>query len=130
MIRIKVTVKGEVDMPPFTKFFEYDTNSEKIFFSGLDVIKNRVLQNLRININETLMLYAAIIATGIREGKSVEQIQEIAGSFLSPSKVMIGVPESLRKIIFDAKIDEKPKEIITLNQPIPIIDYVLSSKES
>ena len=128
MIRIKATVQGEVDMPPFTKFFEYESNSEKIFFSGVNMIKNRLAQNMRININETLMLYAGLIALELRAGKSSSEIKEIVRTILSPEVVMIGVPESLRQISFDAKIDEKPKQIIQLKEPIPTSDYILTPK--
>ena len=115
-------------MPPFTKFFEYESNSEKIFFSGLNIIKNRLSQNLRINLNETLMLYAGLIVNEVRSGKSISEIEEIVGSFLSPIKVMVGVPESLRRISFDVKIDETPKQIIKLEEPIPTSDYIMTPK--
>ena len=113
-------------MPPFTKIFEYDSTSEKIFFSGLEVIKNRLLHNLRININETLMLYAAVIATELRSKKTISQIQKIVYSILSPDRVMIGVPESIRKISIEAKIDDLPKQTFTLDEPIPTSDYILN----
>jgi urease gamma subunit len=115
-------------MLPFTKFFEYESNSEKIFFSGLSITKNRLSQNLRINLNETLMLYAGLITNELRAGKSSSEIKEIVGSFLSPDKVMIGVPESLKHISFDVKIDENPKQIIKLEEPIPTSDYILTPK--
>ena len=115
-------------MSPLTKFFEYESNSEKIFFSGVNIIKNRLEQNMRININETLMLYAGIIALELRAGKSNSEIKEIVESVLSPARVMVGVPESLRQISFDVKIDEKPKQIIQLEEPIPTSDYILTQK--
>jgi len=128
LIHIKAIVKGEADMAPFTNIFDYDSDSEKIFFSGVEMIKNRLSQNLRININETMMLYAGLIASEIRLGKSIPEIKEMAKSFLSSKKVMIGVPESMRKVVFEAKIDDKQKQIITLNEPIPTTDYILVSK--
>ncbi len=115
-------------MPPFTKIFEYDSDSENIFFVGVEVIKNRLSQNLRININETLMLYAGLIANELRVGKSSSEIKVIVGSLLSPDKVLIGVPESMRKVVFEVKIDEKPKQVITLTEPIPTTDYILAPK--
>lgn len=115
-------------MSPLTKFFEYESNSEKIFFSAVNIIKNRLEQNMRININETLMLYAGLIALELRAGKSSSEIKEIVGTILTPERVMVGVPESLRQISFDAKIDEKPKQIIQLEEPIPTSDYILTQK--
>jgi len=128
LIHIKALVKGEADMPPFTKIFEYDSDSEKIFFSGVELIKNRLSQNLRININETMMVYAGLVANEIRSGKSTTEIGELANSLLSSEKVMIGVPESMRKVVFEAKIDEKQKQVIILNEPIPTTDYILVPK--
>jgi urease gamma subunit len=115
-------------MPPLTKIFQYESNSEKIFFSGVNIIKNRLAQNMRININETLMLYAGLIALELRAGKSNSEIKEIMGTILSPERVMVGVPESLRQISFDTKIDEKPKQIIQLKEPILTSDYILTPK--
>jgi len=128
LIHIKAIVKGEADMAPFTNIFDYDSDSEKIFFSGVEMIKNRLSQNLRININETMMVYAGLVASQIRLGKSIPEIKEMAESFLSPEKVMVGVPESMRKVVFEVKIDEKPKQVITLTEPIPTTDYILAPK--
>jgi len=58
----------------------------------------------------------------------VTSIQENANRVLSPDKVMIGVPESIRKIVFDVIIDDRPKEIVTFEEPIPISDYILVSE--
>ena len=115
-------------MSPFTKIFEYDSNSEKIFFNGVEIIKNRLSQNLRININETMMLFSGYIASEIRNGKVISQIKEDLSKILTPEKVMIGVPESMRHVIFEANIDDKPLLVISLEEPIPITDYILTPK--
>ena len=128
MIHIKAVIKGEADVPPFTKIFEYDSNSENIFFKGVEVIKNRLSQNLRININETLMVYAALVVTQIRAGKPISEIEKMVSSFLSPDKVMIGVPESIRKITFEVTSENNYKQNVTLNEPIPTTDYILTPK--
>ena len=128
MIKIKATIKGESDVPPFSKLFEYDTNSEKIFFNGLKVIENRLSQNLRININETLMLFSGTITQQIRDGKSDSEISSLLSNMLTPEKVMIGVPESIRKITFEAKIDEKLPLTIVVNEPISVSDYILTNE--
>ena len=47
---------------------------------------------------------------------------------LSPEKVMIGVPESIRMISFEASIDDKPTKTISIVEPISITDYILTSK--
>ena len=128
MIKIKATIKGEADVPPFSKLFEYDSNSEKIFFNGLQIIENRLSQNLRININETLMLFSGTITQQIREEKSNSEIESLLSNMLTPENVMIGVPESIRMITFEAKIDEKPSITLSVNEPISITDYILTNE--
>ena len=128
MILINTFVKGDPDVPPITPKFEYDSSSEKIFLNGVNLIKNRLARNLRINLYETLMLYCAYIVSELRSGKTVARIQENANRILSPDKVMIGVPESIRKIVFDVIIDDRAKEIVTFKEPIPIVNYILIHK--
>ena len=128
MIKIKVTIKGEEDIPPFSKLFEYDTNSEKIFFNGLKIIQTRLSQNLRININETLMLFCGLITKQLREGKSNSEIVDSLYKMLNPQKVLIGVPESIRMISFEANIDDKPTKTFSIIEPISITDYILTNK--
>ncbi len=128
MILINAFVKGDPDVPPITPKFEYDSSSEKIFVNGVNIIKNRLANNLRINLYETLMVYCAYIVSELRSGKTVSSIQDNANRVLSPDKVMIGVPESIRKIVFDVIIDDRPKEIVTFVEPILIRDYVLVSE--
>jgi len=128
LILINTFVKGDPDVPPITPKFEYDSSSEKIFLNGVNLIKNRLARNLRINLYETLMLYCAYIVSELRSGKTVASIQENANRILSPDKVMIGVPESIRKIVFDVIIDDRAKEIVTFKEPIPIVNYILIHK--
>lgn len=128
MIRINALVKGEPDAPPITPKFEYDSSSEKIFLNGVNVVKARLDNNLRINIYETLLVYCAYIVSELRSGKTVSTIQNNAHRILSPDKVMIGVPESIQKIVFDVIIDNRPKEIVTFEKPIPTSNYILIPK--
>ncbi len=128
MIKIKAIIKGEDDIPPLSKLFEYDTSSEKIFFYGLKIIQTRLSQNLRININETLMLFCGLITQQLREGKSNFEIADSLSRMLTPDKVMIGVPESIRMISFEASIDDKPSKTISLVEPISIRNYILTNE--
>ena len=127
MIHINVLVKGEQDIPPITKQFQYDNNSEEIFFSAVHVIKNRLENNLRINLNETLLLYCAYIVSELRERKTVSLIEKNAHKILSPEKVMVGVPESIQRIVFEINIDNKLKETVKFDEPIKISNYILVS---
>ncbi len=70
---------------------------KKNFFNGVNMIKERLYKNLRINLYEPLLVYCAYIVSELRSGKTVTSIQENANRILSPDKVMIGVTESIRK---------------------------------
>lgn len=62
MILIKAEVKGESDVPPFTRVFEYrDIFDEQMFFDSLEITKDKLAQNLRINTIESLALYCGYV---------------------------------------------------------------------
>ena len=129
MIFITVTVLGEPDTKPFTKIFEYPKKSdEKIFFESVAMIKDRVSKGLRININEVLTLFVNLIITDFAAGRTINGIKKHALEFLSPEKVLIGVPESLRRLDFTIILDDHAKESLTLDTPIPINKYILSDE--
>ena len=128
MIHINALVKGEQDIPPITKQFQYDNHSEEIFLAGVEMTKKRLANNLKINLNETLLFYCAYIVSELRSGKTVSTIQKNVHRILSPDKVMIGVPESIQRIVFDVNIDNKLKETVKFEEPIQISDYILASK--
>ncbi len=128
MIHINALVKGEQDIPPITKQFQYDNHSEEIFLAGVEMTKKRLANNLKINLNETLLVYCAYIVSELRSGKTVSTIQKNVHRILSPDKVMIGVPGSIQRIVFDVNIDNKFKETIKFEEPIQISDYILASK--
>ena len=129
MIFVTVTVQGEPDTKPFTRVFEYPKKSdEQVFFESVTMIKERVSKGLRININEVLTLFVNLIVVDFAAGKTINEIERRALEFLSPEKVLIGVPESLRRLDFTIILDGHTKEILTLDTPIPINKYVLSDE--
>jgi urease subunit gamma len=125
MIHVKVTIHGEPDVQPITKIFQYDSDSENVFFSSIELVKQRLSKNLRINLNEAILVYCAYIISELRDEKSIESIKENARKILSQDKVMIGVPESIRKLRFEVSLDDKPTVTITLDEPIQTSDYIL-----
>jgi urease gamma subunit len=131
MICIKAIIKGEDDTPPFTRLFEYpDRSDEMIFFKGIQMIKQRLSKNLKININECLMFYCGYIIEQLRADESVKSIEDNARKVLSLDQVMIGVPESLKKIGFEVKTDFGNgirEEIINIDSPLPTCKYILSA---
>ena len=128
MINIKVEIKGEIDMPSFIKEFEFSDNDEAIFLNSVDMIKLKLSKNMRLNINEALIVYSAYVASEIRSKRSVKNIENNASKILTIDNVLIGVPETLRKITFDAMIDNQPKTQIIFNEPIPPSNYILTTE--
>src|SRR5918998_2787994 len=131
MIKIKTTVKGEPDTTPFTHTFLYaDKSDEQLFYNSVEKIKEKLDKNLKINISESLIIYCAYVVSELRTHKTTSVIERNAQKILTPHKVMIGVPESLRKITFEAKIDKLPKRRLTLKEPITTSNYILAAKNS
>ncbi|MDQ3969078.1 MAG: urease subunit gamma [Thermoproteota archaeon] len=130
MIHIKLTVKGEQDTAPFRHtFFHADESDEKLFYNSVNMIKEKLDKNLKININESLVIYCAYVIDNLRANETISAIERDAQKILPPDKVMIGVPESLRKIVFEVKIDKLPKRCVILKEPITISNYILAAKD-
>ena len=89
--------------------------------------KDRLDKNLKININEAILVYSAFIVSELRDNIPIEQIQKNASRLLNPEQVMIGVPETLRKMSFEILLDDGGMKSIVLNTPIQISDYILKS---
>ena len=129
MINIKAEIKGEPDAPPLIRVFEYkDKSDDLIFYSTVEIIKQKIARNLKINANESLIMYCAYVVSELRAHKSINSIEKNASKILSTDKVMIGVPETLRKIRLEAMIDNMPKKQITLDEPMPTSSYILTAK--
>jgi urease gamma subunit len=129
MILVKVTVKGEPDAAPFGHTFFYaDESDEKLFYKSVNMIKEKLDKNLKININESLVIYCAYVIGKLRANETISVIERNAQKILPPDNVMIGVPQSLRKIVFEVKIDKLPKRRIILKEPITIHNYILAAK--
>lgn len=128
MTLIKITVKGEPDVSPFTRTFQYSSKTdEEIFANLISMVKDKLDRNLRININEAITAFSALVVSELKGNKSIEQIQKNASILLKPEQVMIGVPETLQQISFEVTLDDGPKKLVVLNTPIQISDYILKS---
>ena len=128
-MQVTILVEGENDIKPFTKTFQYEKSSEFIFFDSIEVIKNKLSNKMRLNINETLALFTACVITMLQEKKSIREIQELSSQILLPHQVLIGVPELLRKLTFSVTIDDFLNEVITIACPIPSASYFLNETD-
>jgi urease gamma subunit len=124
-MKIEVLVQGDPDIKPFTKTFHYKKSDELIFFESTQLIKKHLLNNMRLNINETLGLFVAYVITSLNEHKAISEIQKHIPDMLLPHQVMIGVPESLRKLTFTITTNDTDSEQMSITAPIRIDQYFL-----
>ena len=124
-MKIEVLVQGDPDIKPYTKIFHYEKSDEQIFFESTKLIKKHLLNNMRLNINETLGLFVAYVITSLNEGKTITEIQKHIPDMLSPHQVMIGVPESLRKLTFTITTNDINSKQMSITTPIHIDQYFL-----
>jgi urease gamma subunit len=82
---------------------------------------------MRININETLYIYLNYIINQLRLHKKKSEIITNVSKLLTSNQVMIGVPESLRKVNFNITTDRKQKLDITVTEPISTTGYILAT---
>ncbi len=128
-MKIEVLVQGDPDIKPFTKLFHYEKSDELIFLESTKLIKKHLLNNMRLNINETLGLFFAYITTSLNEGKKISEIQNHIPELLLPHQVMIGVPESLRKLNFTITTQDTGSEIMSITTPIHISQYFFQERK-
>ena len=113
---VKITAQEEPYRPIVTTFqFQND-----VLATSADRVKSKLRRNMRINLNETLLLFTEHIAHMLREGKGYDQIKREISGILSSDQVMPGTPEMLRRLDFEILSDHKTE--ITVNQPIAIPD--------
>jgi len=124
-MKIEVWIQGDPDIKPYTKIFHYEKSDESIFFESTQLIKNHLSNNMRLNINETLGLFVAYIITSVNEHKTISEIQKHIPDMLLPHQVMIGVPESLRKLTFTITTKDIDGERMSITTPIRIDQYFL-----
>jgi len=128
-MKIEVLVQGDPDIKPITKIFHYEKSDELIFFESTQLIKKHLLNNMRLNINETLGLFIAFVITSLNERKTIKEIQKHIPNMLLPHQVMIGVPESLRKLTFTITTKDMDKEQMFITTPIQIVQYSLDGQK-
>ena len=128
-MKIEVLIQGDPDIKPFTKIFHYEKSDELIFFQATQLTKKRILNNMRLNINEALGLFVAYVITSLNERKTISEIQKHIPELLSPHQVMIGVPEGMRKLTFTITTNGNNSEQISITAPIRIDQYFLDEQK-
>jgi urease subunit gamma len=82
---------------------------------------------MRININEALYIYLNYIINQLRLHKKKSEIITNVSKLLTSNQVMIGVPESLRKVNFNINTERKQELHITVTEPISTTGYILAA---
>ena len=125
MISIQALVKGEPDITPFTKLFDFSDNDEPIFLNVIEMVRDKLSRKLKLNVQEVLLVFCDYLVSEIRAKKSDSTIIENSSKILTRDDVLIGVPETLRDITFNITIDNFPKRTIQFVKPIPVADYTM-----
>jgi urease subunit gamma len=81
---------------------------------------------MRINLNETLYIYLNYIIKELRLHRKTNEMITNASTLLTPDQVMIGVPESLRKISFNVLMPNSQRLKIIIKEPISTSGYILA----
>jgi urease gamma subunit len=89
-------------------------------------ISDKLSKEMRINLNEALYIYLNYFMKSLRLHRKVNEIITNASTLLTPDQVMIGVPESLRKISFSILKPNSQRLNITIKEPISTPAYILS----
>ena len=127
MIDVAVTVQGEPDTVPFTRIFRFYNKADYTILSKLiKSINDKLSKDMRINLNETLYIYLNYIIKELRLHRKTNEMITNASTLLTPDKVMIGVPESLRKISFNILMPNSQWLNITIKEPISTSGYILA----
>ncbi|HUT06335.1 MAG TPA: urease subunit gamma [Nitrosopumilaceae archaeon] len=128
-MKIEVLVEGDPDIKPLTKIFHYTKSDELIFLESTKLIQKRLENNMKLNVNETLWFFVTYIINSLNEGKTITVITKHLRELLLPNQVMIGVPESLRRLTFTILSKDNQSELISITTPICINQYFFHELE-
>ncbi|MGI8719538.1 MAG: urease subunit gamma [Nitrososphaeraceae archaeon] len=89
-------------------------------------INGKLSKEMKINLNETLYIYLNYIIKELHLHRKVNEMITNASMLLTSDQVMIGVPESLRKISFNILVPNSQRLKITIKEPISTSGYILA----
>lgn len=96
------------------------TNHEQeklLIYTASLVAKERRARGLKLNYPEAVALITAHILEGVRDGKSVPELQSEGAQVLARSDVMEGVPEMLKMLQVEGTFPDGTK-LVTVQTPI------------
>lgn len=88
-----------------------------LIYSMADVALKRKAKGLKLNHPETVSIICAAAMDGAREGKTLEEVMELAAHTLSRDDVMEGVAELIPFVQLEAVFTDGSR-LITVHEPI------------
>jgi urease gamma subunit len=88
-----------------------------LIYTASLVAKERRARGLKLNYPEAVALITAHVLEGVRDGKSVPELQSEGVQVLSRDDVMEGVPEMLKLLQVEGTFPDGTK-LVTLQTPI------------
>jgi len=119
-------LEGKSNVLPFTKLFEFKDEDEPIFRNVIEMVRDKLSRNLKLNTHEALLVFCAYLVSEIRSGKSELQIIDNSSKILTRDNVLFGIPETLSQLTFNVSVDNLPKKIIQFIEPIPTMNYIMT----
>jgi len=119
-------LEGKSNVLPFTKLFEFKDEDEPIFRNVIEMVRDKLSRNLKLNTHEALLVFCAYLVSEIRSGKSELQIIDNSSKILTRDNVLFGIPETLSQLTFNVTVDNLPKKIIQFIEPIPTTNYIMT----
>jgi len=119
-------LEGKSNVLPFTKLFEFKDEDEPIFRNVIEMVRDKLSRNLKLNTHEALLVFCAYLVSEIRSGKSELQIIDNSSKILTRDNVLFGIPETLSQLTFNVSVDNLPKKIIQFIEPIPTTNYIMT----
>lgn len=94
---------------------------EKILIYSLaDIALKRKAKGLKLNHPETVAIICAAAMDGAREGKTLEEVMELAANVLTKADVMEGVADMIPFVQLEAVFTDGSR-LITVHDPIKAI---------
>lgn len=88
-----------------------------LIYTASLVAKERRARGLKLNYPEAVALISAHVLEGVRDGKSVPELQSEGAQVLSRDDVMEGVPEMLKMLQVEGTFPDGTK-LVTIQTPI------------
>ncbi len=116
-MRIRVTARGDPDAAPLVSVLEFPGPDDDVFVASVRRVRDMLRRNLRININEAMLLFAAHAAASMRDGVAARVARRRALDLLSGDQVMIGVPDMMRAVRIEVAAGGEARAV-SLERPI------------